>query len=355
MNKLLMTPGPTNVPDRVIKKISEGMLHHRTEEYSKIFRELNERLKYVFQTKNPVLTFPSSGTGGLEAALVNSFSKGDKILAVSIGDFGDRFMKIAKTYELDVDEIKIPWGSAVTLDKIKEKLTEDHKGLIVTHNETSTAAVNPIKEIGEFLKNKNILFIVDAVSSLGGIDIKMDDWGIDVLVTASQKALMSPPGLAFIGVSEKALERAEKSNLPRFYFDFLNAKKFLDKENPENPYTPAVPLIVGANEALKMIEEEGLENVFLRHKNLANKFREEVKKMGLTLFAEPNAFSNTVTAINIEDGKASFIKENLEKNYGIIIAGGQGHTKGKLIRVGHMGYVNEEMIDITLNALKNSI
>lgn len=331
------------------------MLHHRTAEYSKIFRELNERLKYVFQTKNTVLTFPASGTGGLEAALVNSFSKGDKILAVSIGDFGDRFIKIAKSYGLIVDEIKVPWGKAVTLDQIKEQLTEDHKGLIVTHNETSTAAVNPIKEIGELLKNKNIIFIVDAVSSLGGIDIKMDDWGIDILVTASQKALMSPPGLAFIGVSEKALENAKKSDLPRFYFDFLNAKKFLDKENPENPYTPAVPLIVGANEALKMIEEEGLENVFLRHKNLANKFREEVKQMGLILFAEANAFSNTVTAINIENNKASFIKERLEKDYGIIIAGGQGHTKGKLIRVGHMGYVNEEMIDKTLNALKNLI
>lgn len=356
MNKLLMTPGPTNVPQRVLEKMSEIILHHRTSQYSNLFGEFNERLKYVFQTNNPVLTFPASGTGGLESAIVNSFSKGDKILAVSIGDFGNRFINIATIYGLQVDEIIVPWGKAVNLEEVKKNLKPYHKGLIITHNETSTAVVNPIKEIGKFLNNKDILYIVDAVSSLGGIDIKMDEWNIDILITASQKALMSPPGLAFIGVSEKALYRCASSNIPKYYFDYLLAKKYMDKKEPQNPYTPAVSLISSANEALKMIEEEGLQNVFLRHEKLANKFREEIKNMGLKLYAQDHCYSNTVTAISFQqEGLASKIKDKLDKEYNIIISGGQGSTKGKLIRVGHMGCVNEEMIDKTLYAIRSSL
>lgn len=356
MNKLLMTPGPTNVPKRVLKKMSETMLHHRTDQYSAIFEEFNERLKYVFQTKNPVLTFPASGTGGLESAIVNPFSKGDKILAISIGDFGNRFINIAKIHGLEVDEIIVPWGKAVTLDDIKNNLKPEHKGLIITHNETSTAVVNPIEEIGKFLKDRDILYIVDAVSSLGGIDIKMDEWNIDILITASQKALMSPPGLAFIGVSEKALNSCKSSNIPKYYFDYLLAKKYMDKEQAQNPYTPAISLILATNEALKMIEEEGLQNVFLRHEKLANKFREGIKSMNLELYAQNHCYSNTVTAVSLkEEGLASKIKNKLDEEYNIIISGGQGSTKGKLIRIGHMGCINEEMIDKTLYAIRKSL
>ncbi|MBU5483585.1 alanine--glyoxylate aminotransferase family protein [Clostridium sp. MSJ-11] len=353
MEKLLMTPGPTNVPERVLNKMNEKMIHHRTSEYSNLFREFNERLKFVFQTSNNVLTFPSAGTGALEASIANCFSTGDRILAVSIGDFGDRFIQIAKIYGLTVDEIKVPWGKAVSLEEIKNNLKDYHKGLIITHNETSTGAVNPIKEIGEYLKDKNILYIVDAVSSLGGIDIRMDEWNIDVIVTASQKALMSPPGLSFVGVSKKAFEYCKVSNIPKFYFDFLNANKFLEKADPQNPYTPAVSLISAANEALAMIEEEGLNNVFLRHKILADKFREEIKGMGLNIFTDENALSNTITAISFEN--ANDIKNRLEKEYNIIVAGGQGAAKGKMIRVGHMGCINEEMIYRTMNAIREII
>lgn len=356
MNKLLMTPGPTNVPQRVLEKMSENMLHHRTSQYSKLFEEFNERLKYVFQTKNSVLTFPSSGTGGLESAIINPFSKGDKILAVSIGDFGNRFINIAKIHSLKVDEIVIPWGKAVTLEDIKKNLRPDHKGLIITHNETSTAVVNPIEEIGNFLKDKDVLYIVDAVSSLGGIDIKMDEWNIDILISASQKALMSPPGLAFVGVSEKALYRCTQSNISKYYFDYLLAKKYLDKVEPQNPYTPAISLILAANESLKIIEKEGLQNVFLRHQKLANKFRDGIKSMNLKLYAQNHCYSNTVTAISFEEeGLASRIKNKLDKEYNIIISGGQGFTRGKLIRVGHMGCVNDEMIDKTLYAIQKSL
>ncbi|GAA0731065.1 alanine--glyoxylate aminotransferase family protein [Clostridium malenominatum] len=355
MEKLLMTPGPTNVPERVLNKMKENMIHHRTSEYSKIFRELNERLKFVFQTNSNVLTFPSAGTGALEASIINCFNTGDKVLAISIGDFGDRFIKIAKIYGLNVDEIRIPWGKAVSLGEIQDKLKEDHKGVIITHNETSTGAVNPIKEIGEFLKNKNLIYIVDAVSSLGAIDIQMDNWNIDVLATASQKALMCPPGLAFIGLSPKAIDYCKASKMPKFYFDFLEGIKYMEKSEPQNPYTPAVSLISAANEAITMIEEEGLQNVFLRHKVLAEKFRGEIKGMGLKLFTDERVLSNAITAISLDNGNGDEIKSRLEKEYNIVVAGGQGATKGKMIRVGHMGYVDDYMIDRTLDAIRKVI
>lgn len=354
--KLLMTPGPTNVPERVLSKMAEAVLHHRTTEYGMLFAEMNERIKRVFQTTNPVLTFPAAGTGGLEASIVNMFSKGDKVLIASIGVFGDRFIKIAKIFGLEVDEIKIPWGEGVTVEDIKDKLTDEHKALIVTHNETSTASTNPIKEIGEFMKGKNQLLIVDGVSSIGGIEAKMDEWNIDILITASQKALMSPPGLAFVGVSEKAFEAAKKSTIPKYYWDFLSAREYLDKPVPENPYTPAVSLINAANEALKMIEEEGLYNVYKRHEVLAKKFRDETAKMGLKVFTNENFISPTVTGFLIEEeGKASKIKKRMEQEFNIVIAGGQGKLKGKMIRVGHMGCVDEEMIDRTLDALRKCL
>ncbi|MCY6960196.1 pyridoxal-phosphate-dependent aminotransferase family protein [Clostridium brassicae] len=356
INKLLMTPGPTNVPDRVLKKMSEVVFHHRTKEFSNILADMTDRLKYVFQTKNPVLTLTCAGTGGLEASIANLFSKGDKVLIVTIGVFGDRFIKIAKTYELDVDVLSIPWGRGVTLQEIKDNLLEKHKALIVTHNETSTAAVNPIKEIGEFMKDKNQLFIVDGVSSIGGIEAKMDEWNIDVLVTASQKALMTPPGLSFVGISDKAWEAIERSNLPKFYFNFKSARESLEKSMPQNPYTPAVSLIVATNEALKMIEEEGLDNVYARHERLAKNLRVEVEKMGLNIYTDKNYLSNNVTAISFnKDNIASDIKKRMEDEFGIVIAGGQQNLKGKMIRIGHMGCVNEEMIEKTLNALRRCI
>lgn len=355
--KILMTPGPTKVPERVLRKMSEAVLHHRTIEYTKVFGELSERLKYVFQTKNSVLTFPAAGTGGLESAIVNMFSEGDKVLVVCTGVFGERFATIARTYRLEADTINVQWGKAVTLDQIREKFDDNvYKGLIVTHNETSTAVLNPICEIGEYMKDKKALFVVDSVSGLGGLDIKMDEWNIDVLVTGSQKALMSPPGLAFVGVSCKGWERSKESNIPKYYWDYINCRKYLEKPNPQNPYTPAVSLVVATNEALKMIQEEGLQNVFKRHEVLAKRLRKATKEMGLKIFTDKNALSNNLTAFSIEeDGRAAYIKARMEKEYNIVIAGGQAHLNGKMIRVGHMGYVNEEMIDLTIDALKKCL
>ncbi|AOT70391.1 pyridoxal-phosphate-dependent aminotransferase family protein [Geosporobacter ferrireducens] len=353
MQMILMTPGPTNVPERVLEKMKNTQCHHRTKEFGKIFGELNEGLKYVFQTKNPVLTFPAAGTGGLEAAIVNLFSPGDRVLAVSIGVFGDRFIEIGRTFGLQIDVLEVPRGRGVTVEEIQGALRDEHIALILTHNETSTGAVNPIKEIGEFMKDKSQIYIVDAVSSLGGSEIRMDNWHIDVLITASQKALMSPPGLTFIGVSDKAWEQVEKAKLPRFYWDFKKARRDMEKATPQNPYTPAVALIGAANEAIKMMQEEGLEAVFERHKKLAAYFRKEVEKLGLPLYTDENYLSDTITAIATVKGEE--IKKIMETQYGIVIAGGQDQLKGTMIRVGHMGYVDQDMIDRTLTALKGAI
>ncbi|WP_461205716.1 pyridoxal-phosphate-dependent aminotransferase family protein [Clostridium sp. DL1XJH146] len=349
MSKILMTPGPTTVPDRVLRKMSEPVLHHRTDEYSKIFSEMSEKLKYVFRTKGDVLTFTSSGTGAMESSIVNMFSRNDKVLVISTGVFGDRFAKIAEAYGVQVDLLKVVWGKAVSIEEIKKRYKEDYKGIIVTHNETSTAVVNPIKEIGDFMKDKEGVLIVDSVSGLGGVDIRMDEWNIDVLITASQKALMSPPGLAFVGVSDKAWRKIETSDLPKFYWDYKENRKFLLKEKPFNPFTPAVSLVAGVNEALSMIQEEGLENVLLRHEIYANRVRNWAKSKGLVVFGEESCKSNNVTPIMTD--RANEIKKKMSKEFNIEIAGAKGELSGKMIRIGHMGYVTEEMITRTIDSL----
>ena len=353
--KLLMTPGPTNIPTRVLESMNTAMLHHRTKEFGELFGSFNKKLKMIFQTSGSVLTFPAAGTGGLEATIVNCFSPQDKVLGISIGVFGDRFMEIGKTFGVDIDVIKVESGEGIEIEEIKNKFKDEYKALIVTHNETSTGATNHIDKIGEFMKDKSQLYIVDAVSSLGGLEIKMDEWNIDILISASQKALMSPPGLTFVGVSEKAWDYIEKSKMPKYYWNFKNAKKDMEKAIPENPYTPAVSLIVGTNEALDMILEEGLDNVFDRHKRLGELFRNEVKKLNLELFVKERYISNTITSIKIENDLAPKIKKMMEEEFNIIIAAGQEELKTKIIRVGHMGYVNEEMIYKTSDALKKTL
>lgn len=356
MAKLLMTPGPTNVPDRVLQKSAEAMINHRSNDYYQLFGELNERLKRVFKTKNPVLTFPAAGTGGLEAAVVNLFSPGDRVLVVVIGEFGARFAKIAKTYGVIVKELKYPDGKVAVLEEVIEAIDPDIKAVIITHNETSTGVANNIQALGQYLKDKDTPLIVDAVSSLGGMNIETDQWGLDVVITGAQKSLMTPPGLAMISVSERAWKLVEKATIPRFYFDFKKALEYMNKDKPQNPYTPAVSLIAALNEALTMMEEEGLDNVFARHQKVADLFREGIQEIGFELLAQDGYYSNTVTAIKTEKIiDASTLQKRLEKDYGIIIAGGQGDLKGKIVRVGHLGMVNEEMVQDTLAAIKNII
>ncbi|MDS1030206.1 alanine--glyoxylate aminotransferase family protein [Bacillota bacterium LX-D] len=355
--KLLMTPGPTMVPHEVLATQSEVMIHHRTPEYGKLFTEMNENLRYLYQTNNTIISYSASGTGGLEASVVNFFSPGDKILVISIGVFGNRYAAIAQSFGLNVVKIDVPWGQGVDPKEVEKYLAEGgFKAVFATHNETSTGAVNDIKAISQVLKGQDLLFIVDAVSSLGAIELQTDLWGIDVVISASQKAIMCPPGLAFMSVSPKAWEAAEKSTCPKFYWDILKAKKALEKNPPQNPFTPPISLVRGVNMALKLIKKEGLAAIFARHNRLAQATQAGVEALGLKLFAAPAARSSCITSVALpENLDGNKIRSIMEEKYGVIIAGGQEHLKGKIIRIGHMGYVNENNVYETFTALEKTL
>ena len=353
--KLLMTPGPTNVPYRVREAMSRPMIHHRTKEFEYYFTKVNESLKKVFQTSNHVLTLASSGTGGMEASIVNAFSPGDKVLVANTGVFGDRFVKIATKFGLDVITMDIPWGMGVNPKELETLLDSEDgknvKGVFVTHNETSTGVANDIQSVGEILKNRDCLYIVDAISSLGGLEVKTDEWGIDIVIAGSQKALMLPPGLAFVSVSEKAWKQIEQSKMPKFYFDFLSYRKSLEKNT--TPYTPAVSLIIAASEALDMILQEGLDKIFLRHKILSKACKAGVKALGLEFFAKEEYASDLITSIKApENIDFEAVRKILNLEYDIMVAGGQQKLKGRIIRIGHMGYIDGFDILKTLSALE---
>lgn len=357
-DKLLMTPGPTMIPHRVRETMARQIIHHRTKEFEHYFVKMNESLKKVFQTQNPVLTLVSSGTGGMEAAVANAFSPGDKVLVVSTGVFGDRFVKITTRFGLDVKVISVPWGRGIDPEEIKKFLDSPEgdgvKGVFVTHNETSTGVANDIKSIGEVLRGRDCLYIVDAISSMGGMEIRTDEWGIDMVIAGSQKALMLPPGLAFVSVSEKAWNAIEKSKLPKFYFDFLAYRKSLNDNT--TPYTTAVTLVIAASESLDMILEEGLENIFARHKNLAEACRAAVKALGLELFADERYASDLITSIKAPEGiDIDQVRKIMNLQYDIMVTGGQQHLKGKIMRIGHMGYVDGFDLLKTITALELSL
>ena len=344
--KLLMTPGPTMIPSRVLSVMGSQIIHHRTKEFEAIFDDLEADLKLVFQTQNPVLVFASSGTGAMESTIVNLFSQGDKVLVVSIGAFGERFLKIAKAFGLDPINLAFPWGQAADISKIEEFLNSDVnneiKAVIITHNETSTGVTNDVQAVGKLTKNTDRLLIVDAISSLGGIPLKTDEWGVDVVVTASQKSLMAPPGLAFVSISEKAWTACEKSTLPKFYWDYKSYKKGILKESSENPpYTPAISLMIGQAEALKMIKEEGLSNVYDRHKKLALATQAGIAALGLKLFPKQEVSSYIITAAEAPEGiDIEKVRSAMNLKYDIMVTGGQKHLKGKILRIGHCGYVD---------------
>jgi aspartate aminotransferase-like enzyme len=357
-DKLLMTPGPTMIPHRVRETMARQIIHHRTKEFERYFVKMNESLKKVFQTQNFVLTLVSSGTGGMEAVVANAFSPGDKVLVVSTGVFGDRFVKITTRFGLDVKVISVPWGRGADPEEIKKFLDSPEgdgvKGVFVTHNETSTGVANDIKGIGEVLKGRDCLYIVDAISSLGGMEVKTDEWGIDMVIAGSQKALMLPPGLAFVSVSEKAWSAIEKSKLPKFYFDFLAYRKSLNDNT--TPYTTAVSLVIAASESLDMILEEGLENIFARHRNLAEACRAAVKALGLELFADERYASDLITSIKAPEGiDIDQVRKTMNLQYDIMVTGGQQHLKGKIMRIGHMGYVDGFDLLKTITALELSL
>lgn len=349
----LRIPGPTPCPEKVLQAMTKQMINHRGKEFVELMGQVTARLKELFQTKNDVFILTASGTGGMEAAVVNTLSPGDRVLAVCSGVFGERFATIAESYGADVQRLRFEWGNAADPEAIARALDSDPsaKALLVVHNETSTGVTNDLGAISAVVKQREKLFLVDAISSLSCIDLPVDDWGCDIVVTGSQKGFMVPPGLAFVSVSENAWQAHAEAKMPRFYWDFTKAKRFL--ESGQTPWTPAVSTFYALAASLETMAEEGLANIFARHQRVGNKARQGAKSLGLSLFADESHASNTVTAINSPDGldTAKFL-QLLREEHGLILAGGQERLRGKIFRIGHLGYVTEDDIDEVMETLR---
>ncbi len=351
--KYLFSPGPTMLPPEVLLKMAEPIVHHREPEFERIFGEIREGLKYLFQTKNEVLIFTSSGTGAMEGAVSNLLAKGDKALVVRGGKFGERWGEICKAFGIEFIPIDVEWGKAVDPQKIKKALESDPSIRVVytQASETSTGVKHPVKEIADIVKKyENTIVVVDAITGIGVFDLPMDRWGLDAVVSGSQKALMLPPGLSFVALSEKAWKLVERSNLPKFYFDFKKELKSAQKN--QNSFTPAISLFVGLRESLNLIQKEGLESVFKRHEKLATATRSAVKALGLDLYA-PDSPSNALTAVKVPDGiPGGKLKNLFFEKFGITVAGGQDQAKGKIIRIAHLGYYDRLDMVMVISALE---
>ncbi|MDP8234476.1 MAG: alanine--glyoxylate aminotransferase family protein [Candidatus Saelkia tenebricola] len=337
--KYLLTPGPTPVPEEILLTQAEPIIHHRTPEFKKIFTEVSEGLKYVFQTKNPVLVFSSSGTGAMESAVANLKQDGIKFLSVMGGKFGERWTEICKAFGADCEVLEVKWGQSPDTKDIETKLSGDKaiKVILTTLCETSTGSVYDVKAIAKIAKKYDALVVVDAISGLLADEFRMDDWGIDIAIAGSQKGLMLPPGLSFISLSGRAWEYVDKSKPQAYYF---NLKKAMSSgEKYDTPWTPAVSLVIGLRKALELIKEEKIENVWKRHNFLAATCRQAIEGLGLKLFAQNP--SSAVTSVMMPDSidSAEFVKF-IRNEFGISIAGGQGALKGKIFRIAHLGYMN---------------
>jgi aspartate aminotransferase-like enzyme len=348
---LLMIPGPVQLHERIIKAMARQMIGHRTKEFSEILEYCTEMLKKLFGTKHDVFIISGSGTAGMEAAIA-SFSKVKRITCIDNGKFGDRFVRIASRYT-EVDAVRFEWGKSIDLDTVEKSLAEGSEAIAFVHNETSTGILNPAKEIAKLAKRYDALVIMDGITSVGGDEVRMDEWGIDVAVVGSQKCIGAPPGLAAVAVSERAWEFYNE-RCP-FYLDLKAYKKKLP--DLQTPYTPAVPLFLALHEALKIIEEEGLENRIRRHRIFAEAVRTWAVEAGLELFPELNEYSrysNTVTAIKMPDGITDKeLRGTVKSEYGILISGGQEHLKGKIFRIGTMGNVTKRDVLATLVAVED--
>lgn len=335
----LLTPGPTPIPPQVSLKEALPIIHHRTAEFGEIYKDVAEGLKYVFQTKNEVYMLAASGTGAMEMAIVNLLSAGDEIIVASCGNFGDRFKKMAEVYGVKVIDASVAWGNVVKPGEIEKalKANPNVKAVYTTFTETSTGVVNDIKAIGEIVAKTPAVLVVDTISGLAGQEFRADDWKVDVTVCGSQKGFMLAPGLAFISLSEKAWKLTETSKLPKFYFDIKKYKK--SYATNETPFTPPVTLIVALQEALKMIKEKGIENMWNDYKLLAKAARAGMQALGLELFGEVPC--EVVTSAKVPPEIGGKIVKTLREKYGISIAGGQGDLKGKIIRFAHMGYIGK--------------
>jgi aspartate aminotransferase-like enzyme len=349
--RFLLTPGPTPVPPEVLLASAEPVVHHRAPRFTEILKDVIGGLKYVFQTENDVVIFASSGTGAMEAAVVNTVSPGDEVLVAACGNFGERWNNLATTWGAAVTLLDYEWGTRVEPRDIAAalKLNPRIKAVFVQHSETSTGVVNDIAAIGAIVAETPALLVVDAISGLGASDLKTDEWRVDVCVSGSQKALMTPPGLAFVAVSEKAWPVIEANSAPRFYFDLVSYRKKMTGDSAQTPYTPAVSALVAQNKAIQMIREEGLENVFQRHRVLSRAAKEGMKALGLELFGPDDPEANSVTAVRVPEGvDGTKIGKLARDRYGVWLAGGQGRLKGRIFRLGHCGYFGASDIIVGL-------
>ncbi|KAB3535212.1 alanine--glyoxylate aminotransferase family protein [Alkaliphilus pronyensis] len=357
--RCMLLPGPVYTPERIRNAMSKQMVERRGEDIKQLSKELIRDLKKVFKTERDVLFFVASGTGGMELALVNTLSPGDKVLALSCGNFGDRFADIAVAMGLNVVVERFPSGKPVDIDCVRKILQKDEekdiKAVLITHNETSTGVVNDLEAISQLTREHGALSLVDAVSSLGCVDIRTDEWGLDVVVSASQKGLMSAPGIAMVSISPKAWEAVEKSRYPKYYWDIRRFKKF-NEEKSLTPYTPAMTAMYGLKEALNMVLEEGYENVLERHRLITKALRAGLEAIGLELLVDEAYASPSVTAVKFpETIDSTAWRKALRNKYWVSTAGGLGDLIDTTFRIGHMGYIGREDIITGLSGIELSL
>jgi aspartate aminotransferase-like enzyme len=351
----LRIPGPTPVPESVREAESRPMIDHRGPEFAQLIRRVTARLQAFYQTANDVLILTASGTGALEAAIVNTLSPGDRVLAVTIGVFGDRFASIARAFGADVTELRFPEGQAAEPLVLQQTLERSvpFKVVLVTHNETSTGVTNDLAALARVVKSTPALLLIDAISSLGSIELRTDEWGCDVVLSSSQKGWMVPPGLAFVSVSPAAWQAYQSARMPRFYWDLGSAKRYL--ERGQTPATPAVSLFNALDAALELLGQEGREAIVARHHRCAERVRTGIQALGLDLFADPHHVSDTVTAVAVPaDLDVARLLSELRAS-GVVLSGGQGKLAGKIFRIGHLGWIEEGDVDEILAALARAL
>jgi len=350
VKRYIMTPGPTAISPEVLTEHGRPLMHHRSPEFGNIFSEVLEKLKKMYKTDNDVFLLTSSGTGAMEAAITNSFCAGDKVLIANIGNFGERLKKISAKFGLQVIALDYEWGETADPEDIRKELEKDSeiKGVMAQFSETSTAALNDIEAMGNIIKDYPAIFIVDAISGLVASNLETDKWNLDIVIGGSQKGLSAPTGAAFISVSDNAWKLIEKSDIPKFYFDLNAARTAAEKKPPQTPWTPGISIIIAINKALDQLLEEGMEMAFKRHKVLAEAVWAGAEALGLELLVSaPEDRGFSTTAIKVPEGiDGKELAKTMRVKYGVTIAGGQGKLTGKIIRIGHIGYV--DMFDIVM-------
>ena len=350
----LLTPGPTPVPERLSLRMARPIVHHRSPEFEAVFARVREGLQWLFQTKQDVVQYLASGTGAMEGAFVNFLKKGDEAICIDAGKFGERWGKLAKAYGVNAIPIKVEWGRPVEVAAVEKALAEhpNARAVYVQANESSTGVYHPIQELAQVTKKSGAILVVDAISALGAMPLPMDEWGIDVLVSACHKALGLPPGIAFLAASDKAWRLNETADLPRFYFDLKRERD--NQRRNQTAWTPAISITEGLDESLQMFREEGLEACFARHARLARAARAGMKGLGLSLYSK--APSNAMTTVDSPAGVDSEkLLKHLFKEYGIKLVGGQDAIKGKIFRIAHLGYFDDFDMLVVIGAIERGL